>query len=316
LYLDNGVANYQLTSSVVGTRAVATDANGYIFSNYFNMTANVQGGNPQYLAGQVSSDNYLRWFNAIPATWINGAPVIGDASYATQIGWGSVQIRASSHTGAGNSAGGFTAWVGNSAPEMLCYESVGEAWLFRNSADSGYINVFANSYQPSSSSIKENIREEDTLLLLEKVEQLGPVMRYDLIVRPQSVRPTARFTAVNERWVDSGHTELTLTAKHTECLDHDCALDPCSGTSVVDDPCNIILSDTEQLGHLAEDVHQIFPEWTWLDGDNNPMGMNVGQQVAVALACIGYLSAANRDLQERVERLEARPGPPLPKPTV
>jgi hypothetical protein len=76
------------------------------------------------------------------------------------------------------------------------------------------------------------------------------------------------------------------------------------------------LSDTEQLGHLAEDVHQIFPEWTWLDGDNNPMGMNVGQQVAVALACIGYLSAANRDLQERVERLEARPGPPLPKPTV
>lgn len=56
---DNGDFTYSV--GVAGSTLVQRDANGYIQNNYINLTADVAGGSPVYIAGQ-NGDNYLRWY--------------------------------------------------------------------------------------------------------------------------------------------------------------------------------------------------------------------------------------------------------------
>ena len=77
------------SSSFGGNYMVQRDANGYIRTQYINMTADVQGGKPQYIAGMINSDNYLRWW---PATSI-GPPALDHLATSAAIpnggdGWG------------------------------------------------------------------------------------------------------------------------------------------------------------------------------------------------------------------------------------
>ena len=49
------------SASAAASKLVMRDANGYIFNSYINLTADIAGGTPAYVAGQ-NGDNYLRWY--------------------------------------------------------------------------------------------------------------------------------------------------------------------------------------------------------------------------------------------------------------
>jgi hypothetical protein len=54
-------ADFGVSVGVAGSTVVKRDGNGYIWGNYINLTADVQGGAPVYVAGQ-NGDGYLRWY--------------------------------------------------------------------------------------------------------------------------------------------------------------------------------------------------------------------------------------------------------------
>jgi len=56
---DNGDFTYDTAAS--GSTLVQRDGSGYIRGTYINMSADIQGGAPVYVAGQ-NGDNYLRWY--------------------------------------------------------------------------------------------------------------------------------------------------------------------------------------------------------------------------------------------------------------
>lgn len=55
------VGGYAPNAAVSNNTVVLRNATGYIFGNYFNMTANVSATAASHIAIQNSSDNYLRW---------------------------------------------------------------------------------------------------------------------------------------------------------------------------------------------------------------------------------------------------------------
>lgn len=55
------VDGYNPSSSVAGSTLALRDVSGYLFGNYFNMTADVTTGTASHIAVATSSDNYLRW---------------------------------------------------------------------------------------------------------------------------------------------------------------------------------------------------------------------------------------------------------------
>ncbi len=57
----NLVGGYAPNAAVSNNTVVLRNATGYIFGNYFNMTANVSATAASHIAIQNSSDNYLRW---------------------------------------------------------------------------------------------------------------------------------------------------------------------------------------------------------------------------------------------------------------
>lgn len=77
---DAGDFGVDSPGGVGANNVVRRQANGYIMTNYLNMTADIQGGKPQYVAGMVNSDNFLRWFAASAI-----GPPSGQMSYAAGI---------------------------------------------------------------------------------------------------------------------------------------------------------------------------------------------------------------------------------------
>lgn len=57
------------STSAVGNKIVQRSAEGYIYGNYINLTADVPGGTPAYVAGQ-NGDGFLRWY---PKSSVTGA---------------------------------------------------------------------------------------------------------------------------------------------------------------------------------------------------------------------------------------------------
>lgn len=85
----NGPAHYPsgqrlLHNGDVGTggnQIVRRDANGYITGSYVNLTADIQGGAPAYVAGQ-NGDNYLRWY---PRSTLGLPPTLKSQSFTLSL---------------------------------------------------------------------------------------------------------------------------------------------------------------------------------------------------------------------------------------
>lgn len=75
----DGIITY--STSATASSLVQRDGNGYIFGTYINLSADVQGGSPVYVAGQ-NGDGYLRWY---PKSLV-GPPALAYASLTTSAG--------------------------------------------------------------------------------------------------------------------------------------------------------------------------------------------------------------------------------------
>lgn len=62
-----------MSATPVASTLVQRDPNGFIFTNYLNMVADVQPGTPTRFAGMSGTDNFLRWYTKVPASMFDGA---------------------------------------------------------------------------------------------------------------------------------------------------------------------------------------------------------------------------------------------------
>jgi hypothetical protein len=70
------VDGYHANSGISASNLVVRDANGYIFTNYFNMTAGTDNNAPSHIVVTTNSDNYLRWQTLAAFKTNLGVPVI------------------------------------------------------------------------------------------------------------------------------------------------------------------------------------------------------------------------------------------------
>ena len=70
-------------TDIAGNKLVKRHSSGYIFSNYFNMTANQTTATPTRIAIETSTDKYLRWQTL--ATFASKLPQVPSATWADSV---------------------------------------------------------------------------------------------------------------------------------------------------------------------------------------------------------------------------------------
>lgn len=321
-YLDNGTNNYQVSESVIGTRIVACGSSGYIYGNYFNMTADESGDAPR-LAGSNGSDNFIRWYrtlNANKITWnnsVNGSlHTLG--CYAGPDGptflaesdqydggpksWSTAQYRAQSWSGRVGGVAGISFWIqqANAAPMFDAFTATGELLRCVNNPNTGHVPIQASQFAViSARRIKERIEEVAVDSLLDRIATV-PIHRFRLIIPPQRLRLRPDYEPRFVEDEETGErTELPAPAEAYESHDHDCALDPCVGTHTEDDPCPEMANGRMKYGFMAEDLGAAFPELAPQDETRQPGAIDIGQVAMVAFAGVAAL-------WKRVQALEAK----------
>jgi hypothetical protein len=187
---------------------------------------------------------------------------------------------------------------------MRSYETTGDTLHAINNPGTAYCPLYASAFTVNSTATsKEEIREadDDEALTVAKNTRLH---RFRLKVRPQYLEPTDKFKAVNERWVERGHSPLVVQPHLVEPRDHVCTELSCSGTA--ESPCADVRNDTDHLGVIAEHLVETFPEAVHLDTDGNPVGVDIAQVATTALAVGGALARKLESAEARIEALEAR----------
>jgi hypothetical protein len=79
--------DFAYSPSVIGNYLVQRSPEGYIYANYLNTTADIQGGKPTYIAGRAG-DNFLRWW---PVSSV-GAPSLWQARLTANSGQDSASV--------------------------------------------------------------------------------------------------------------------------------------------------------------------------------------------------------------------------------
>jgi len=211
--------------------------------------------------------------------------------------WATKGLILSSQTGGNDDNGGLAIWVDNIAPMLGAHAATGEKLQILSNSGTAYIPAIASAFTVGSSlRFKIDITRPEDDELLSKVKQVSGI-KFRSKDRPGMMRPSARFQELDAAWRAKGHSPLTRQPKHMESGEHDCAVGDCIGTA--DDPCCIILNDTERFGLAAEDLYEILPEVVDLDPERKPAGYDVDQVAALALTSAGALV-------RKIEALEAR----------
>lgn len=292
LSIDPGTINgLTLSAGVIGNRIVCSDASGYIHGNYINMTADVGGGWPAYIAGRNAGDNYMRWFNRAGECAANRFSGL-ESAYL----WNYSALCA-------NPGGGYAQCSfhpGGIAVTATAVNGGGNTLYIRDSAFnalSGNLQA-ANFSSDSSRRWKKNINSYPLLPIGAAVPRVS-----DIITR---LRPVTFETTTPDTEVPSTRRtkalEIVNKMRSAKGMDdyevpiHDCAVHDCNGTE--EKPCSRVLN-REQMsyGFIAEEVYEVFPEVVVLDVDRLPAGIHINQLLAIAIAAI-------KELTERIRVLE------------
>jgi hypothetical protein len=283
----SGVINgYTMSEGVIGNRVVLAGSAGYINGNYFNMTANIDAGQCQYVAGMSGSDNYLRWFTKV-----------GAYKDYSATNWTDCAIVSNGYTQAAIALYA----QGYDAPYMRFYGPFTRI-DFVNSAG-GYYNVGGASFtNPSSIKIKENVvvTPDDPLLQELFWIQTKKFDKKDSF--PQVMRPSPKFTDINDRWVAKGRKKLKLPDREIIYIDHDCGTQDCPGTA--ESPCAGVRNHHAAHGLIAEEVFERFPEAVSVGMDGDPEGLFLEQIAGLALGGVAALTREVVKLMERTYKLE------------
>lgn len=284
------INGYTMSESTLGFRVVCTTSSGYIFGNYINMTADIVGGWPAYVAGQ-NGDNYMRWYNrsgGLSATQFRGT---NNAIYYTDAalradpgaGWATCSLH----------PGGIAITIG--APG-----GAGNSLYIRDyTGNAASANIHAANFTADSSRRwKRNINPYPLLAVgaavpkvADVISRLQPVTFEFSVpdIEVPSERRGKAFQRLNRFRESKGLDPYELPI-------HDCDIHECNGTS--ENPCCRVINRERQLhGFIAEDVFEVLPEAVWLDSDRLPAGLDLGQIVSISIAAI-------KELITRVDKLE------------
>lgn len=296
------INGYTPSTGVIVNRVVLADSSGHIYGSYINMTANVAGGWPSYVAGQ-SGDNFMRWYNRIGLFQHDGPGTTGI--------WSTYQM-VIHDSNLGNGQVGLAGWCNANtwAPiwRVNPTNGVGERWDAVNNGNNAYARIAAIAYDTISTERSKTdvavLDDDDLLARLERTQ----AKRWMPKVGPQQVRPTDRFRALNQRWQARGRTGLVMQAQHTDgSEDHDCAAHDCDGHA--GSPCAIARNfATGAMGLVAEDHFDAFPEHVNVDVEGIPHSIDTSQVAATALGGLGALVRYVRSLEARLAALEPTHG--------
>ncbi|MDO8391065.1 MAG: hypothetical protein Q7V57_11295 [Actinomycetota bacterium] len=223
------------------------------------------------------------------------------STFATWNGaWSSAPIQAD-HWGANNTS--LALHANTIGPQLTAVQGLGERFNIRNNSDTAYGSIAASAFTVASTiRIKDDVATVTDADLLARIAAV-PLKNFRLKDRPQTLRLSAKFAAVAQRWKDTGRTPLVPKPNHLESHDHDCGIDGCAGTP--DSPCCITANDTPRFGVIAEDLHAHAPEATVLDEGGIPAGYDVDQLAAMAFGGVGALLRRIVALEARIVALEA-----------
>jgi hypothetical protein len=230
-----------------------------------------------------------------------------NSATGTSTGWSTRGLILSSQTGQVDDSAGLALWVDNIAPILGAHSGTGEKFQCLNNSVSTagggpYVPILASAFTTASSlRFKMDVTRPEDDELLGKVKQVSGI-KFRRLGRPPMMHPNARFQEVDTAWQAKGHSPLTRQPKHMEPGEHDCAVADCIGTA--DDPCCIILNDTDRYGLAAEDLYEIIPEVVELGVDRLPLGYDVDQVAALALTTVGALTRKVEALEARLAELE------------
>lgn len=297
LFLDNGAANYQLTQSVIGNRVVATDASGYIFGNYINMSADASYTSPTWFAGQ-NGDSFLRWY-----AYCN----------ANQVQWGSTPGSIMSTKISGSSWGDVTFSVNpGTTMATITLHPGGVAGMFRiqqndgryhcnNTAGDNYFGIIASAFTPGSS-----LRYKQEVTPLVSTLPALPVNPVAAMVR--ALRPVW-FRHREEQLMmeippmpDGWDQDVPWIPPVEDNYIHFCRAEgPGNCGHTPDDPCMWRANWMRgQLGFIAEEVEAVLPQLVQLDKDDTPQTIDLGSFVGLAYAML-------QELDNRLTTLEGAP---------
>jgi hypothetical protein len=290
LYLDNGINNYQLSESVIGTRVVCTNANGYIFGNYINMSADT-GGDAPYLAGQ-NGDSYMRWYNSLNANKISWGST-GSQIQGTRVAGGSYWDQ-TFFANPSTSMAGYGWHPGGTAGSIRMQMNVA-TFHFNNVDASWYYDTIAKSFGVASS---RRGKQQLTPLVsvLPEMPKL-PVATMVRALRPVWWRTREDYTM---REVPPCPDDVEPHDWHPDPAtmpNHACRVEMCGHTP--DDPCCWRVNwQRGQLGFVAEEVERVLPQLVQLDADMQPAAVDLGSLVGLAYAML-------QELDTRLTALEA-----------
>lgn len=286
----SGVINgYTMSTDVLVNRVVLASPAGYIFGNYFNMTADTGStvASMTHVAGMISNDNFIRWFpslrlsrgdfQASGAWWstcsISASPTVGVAAISFHTG-GAPMIGSSAGFG-NNLYHRDSVWTPNTA---TCYSA---GWA----SDSSRLWKKNITKWPLSSG---GAAVESAVDLLCK---LTPIT-YQLAARDIEVQSDRRTRA----WGRLNSFNENRGKERYELPEHDCSIHECAGT--IDSPCTRHVNHhRERLGMTAEEVFEVIPQACSVDLEMKPVSIEYGQLTVVAIAAI-------QELTERIKVLE------------
>lgn len=294
LFLDNGTNNYQLSESVIGTRVVATNGSGYIYGNYFNMTADIADYGTYY-AGQ-NGDGFLRWYRYIDASKVGWGSTAGQIQ-TTRVA-GPFYYDQSFFENPGNTMAGY-GWHPGGVAGSLRMQVNSPQYHFNNTDGQGYYNTVASSYNLGSS---ERFKQE----IVPVLQTLPDLPRNPVATMVRALRPVwyrqredNTMTEVPVR-PDDLDSEQEWRPRRDEMFIHFCRdQGPGNCGHTPDDPCSWRVNWLRgQLGFIAEEVEPVLPNLVELDADMKPATIDLGSFVGLAYAML-------QEIDTRLTALEA-----------
>ena len=240
----------------------------------------------------------------------SGTEIVGPNRGDSNKTWADLQLRVMSENDSGNDSSnshvGIAIWAQRPglAPMMRVHKPGGEGIGFTNSANSAFIDVFAKGVViPSASMTKRNIKtvQDDAVISLAEKWLMA---EFDRQVGPKSVRLKPEAAVRQAAILDAGEELPPADVADYDSVDHDCALDLCSGTP--ENPCPIIVNHRSEWGGIAEWWGEVAPQQVVFDEEGNATGIKLEQVAATALGAVGGLSRRLSSSLDRIDALEAR----------
>lgn len=224
---------------------------------------------------------------------VNGTILIGSTNVQGTRQAGTQWNDANFIANPGANAVSYSFHPGGVAPQLRVGNSVGTIYV-RNSADSAYDTLTGVLVNTSSRREKQDIEEwpprseraNAVRGIVRSVDAASPLLDKVMRLKP------AKFRRKKENYLLEVIQHEDGTYGHEP---HDCAKHQCKGTDMTTDPCYRVKNwERGEVGLIAEEVYEVFPECVHMGPDGEPEGFDGVALAAICIAAIHELAGVPR----------------------